>query len=257
MSKICRVAAAALTLTLVVSALAQVKVAVGDALVNGGRLQPFKNEWGMKVIKPDGTVLPNVGTWTDEMEAVEVGERPCWKRTQHATYKRQNGEVAMTNTTVNVFDRKTFAPVSREFGKRENKGESSGTKITFGEHSMKVENTENGKTEVKELPASYAFDFYGGIYAVLWAALPLRDGFSATFPSYAEDEHPEVVTPVTYKVVGHETTEAGARGKVDAWVVESDGTIGHLKYWVSKDAPYVIRMDYTQKNGALWVLTMN
>jgi hypothetical protein len=85
----------ALVLLISVCAFGQVKLAVGDALVNGERLQPFKNEWGMKVTKPDGTVVPNVGTWTDEIEAIVVDGRPCWKRTQHATYKKQNGDVAM------------------------------------------------------------------------------------------------------------------------------------------------------------------
>ena len=233
-----------------------VAVSVGDASVRGDRLQPFKNQWHMSVTTADGKVLDDAGTWTDEMEAVTVEGRACWKRTQVATYKARNGEVRATSKTVNTFDRRTLAPVYREFEKRVAGNENTRTKISFSEKSLRIESTEQGNTEVKDLPASPAFDFYGGVYAMLWVALPLKHGFTATFPSYTEDEHPEQVRQVTYRVTGRESIDAGPRRKVNAWIVESDTMIGSLKYWISEDAPYIIRMDFKQKNGALWVLKM-
>jgi len=233
-----------------------VVVSVGDASVRGDRLQPFKNKWHMSVTTADGKVLEDAGTWTDQLETVAVDGRACWKRTQIATYKARNGEVRATSKTVNAFDRRTLAPVYREFEKRVAGNENTRTKISFGESSLRIESTEQGNTEVKDLPVSPAFDFYGGVYAMLWVALPLKQGFTATFPSYTEDEHPEQVQQVTYKVTGRESIDAGPRGKVNAWIVESNTMIGSLKYWISEDAPYIIRMDFRQKNGALWVLKM-
>jgi len=233
-----------------------VTVSVGDASVRGERLEPFKNKWHMSMTTADGKVLEDAGTWTDELEAVAVEGRACWKRTQVATYKARNGEVRATSKTVNTFDRRTLAPVYREFEKRVAGNENMRTKISFGERSLRIESTEQGNTEVKDLPASPAFDFYGGVYAMLWVALPLKQGFTATFPSYTEDEHPEQVQQVTYRVAGRESIDAGARGQVNAWIVESDTMIGSLKYWISEDAPYIIRMDFKQKNGALWTLKM-
>ena len=233
-----------------------VALSVGDTLVRGDKLQPFKNQWHMSVTTAEGKVLEDAGTWTDEMVAVTVEGRACWKRVQVATYKAKNGEVRATSKTVNTFDRRTLAPVYREFEKRVAGNENTRVKISFSEKSLKIESTEQGHTEVKELPASPAFDFYGGVYAVLWVALPLRQGFTATFPSYTEDEHPEQVRQVTYKVIGREPIDAGPRGRVNAWVVESDTMIGFLKYWISEDAPYIIRMDFKQKNGAVWALKM-
>jgi len=233
-----------------------VVVSVGDASVRGDRLQPFKNKWHMSVTTADGKVLDDAGSWTDEMEAITVEGRACWKRTQVATYKARNGEVKATSKTVNTFDRRTLAPLRREFEKRVAGSENMRTSISFSETSLRIESTEQGNAEVKDLPASPAFDFYGGVYAVLWAALPLKQGFVATFPSYTEDEHPEQVRQVTYKVTGREKIDAGPRGQVNAWIVESDTMIGYLKYWISEDAPYIIRMDFKQKHGALWVLKM-
>jgi hypothetical protein len=233
-----------------------IALSIGDPLVRGDNLRPFKNQWHLSVTTADGKKLEDAGTWTDEMTAVTVDGRVCWKRTQFATYKAKNGEVRATSKTINTFDRRTLAPVYREFEKRVAGYENTRVKISFGEKSLKIESTEQGHTEVKELTTSPAFDFYGGVYAVLWAALPLKQGFTATFPSYTEGEHPEEVRQVTYKVTGRESVDAGPRGKVNAWVIESDTMIGLLKYWISEDAPYIIRMDFTQKNGALWVLTM-
>jgi len=235
---------------------APVKVTVGDASVNGAKLQPYKNAWGMTVIKPDGTVLPDVGVWEDSLEVVNLNGRECFQRTQVARYKR-NGEVVATTTTINVFDRKTMAPISRSFGRHGGPAGDRKQAITFGKDSMKVDTTVNGKSEVRDVPATSAFDFYGGLYAVLWVTLPLKNGYLATLPSYSEDEdHPEKVSWVTFQVTGSETIEAGARGKVQAWVVNCDSDIGNLKYWVSEESPYIIRMDYQQKNGPTWVLKM-
>jgi len=233
-----------------------VKVTVGDAAVSGAKLQPYKNSWGMTVIKPDGTVLSDVGTWDDLLELVNVNGRECFRRTQIARYKK-NGQVVTTTTTINVFDRKTMAPISRSFEKHGGPAGDRSQSITFGEKSMKIETTVDGKPVVKEVPTTAAFDFYGGLYAVLWVALPLKNGYLATLPSYSEDEdHPESVSWVTFQVTGSETTEAGAKGKMQAWVLNCDSDIGNLKYWVSEDSPYIIRMDYKQKNGPTWVLKM-
>ncbi|SRR6266404_2361533 len=172
------------------------------------------------------------------------------------SFKGKTGEVAATTRTLNVFDAKTLAPITREFERHMVGGDDSKLTIIFRGNSMKIENTEKGKTETREVPTTEAFDFYGGVYALLWVALPLQQDFTATFPSYTEDEHPETVQQVSYKITGRESIEAGSAGKKDAWIVESNTSIGYLKYWISESVPYIIRMDYKDKTGAKWTLTM-
>ena len=118
-----------------------VALSVGDTLVRGDKLQPFKNQWHMSVTTAEGKVLEDAGTWTDEMVAVTVEGRACWKRVQVATYKAKNGEVRATSKTVNTFDRRTLAPVYREFEKRVAGNENTRVKISFREKSLKIEST--------------------------------------------------------------------------------------------------------------------
>src|SRR5204862_173809 len=81
----------------------------GDSRVDGEHLQAFTNQWKMKVVRHDGSVLEDAGSWTDELSATTIEGRRCWKRSQAATFKRKTGEVAATTSTVNIFDAKTTA----------------------------------------------------------------------------------------------------------------------------------------------------
>jgi len=235
---------------------AGLRINVGDPIVNGVWLRPYTNQWKMTRTLPDGQVLEDAGTWNDDVALVTMEGRECLRRTQTATFRRSNGEAAATTRNVNVFDRKTFAPVLRIYEKHVVGGEDSRLTIRFGAKSMNIETLENGKTETRDAPTGPAFDFYGGVYAVLWAALPLKEGFSATYPSYSEGDHPETISWVTMRVTGSEIVEAGPNRRVRAWIVESNTDIGRLKYWVSDEPPYIIRMDFKQPDGTVWLLKM-
>ena len=251
----CTLVLAFWTLFPVIAATQTQEITVGDSQVHGERLQPYTNQWQMKVVRPDGSALEDAGTWTDQLEAVSIDGKQCWKRTQSAKFKKSTGEVAATTKTVNVFDARSMAPISREFERHIVGGDDSKLRITFSRNSMTVENTEKGKSEVHEIAASNAYDFFGGVYALLWVALPLKPNFSATFPSYTEDEHPELVQQVSYKITGREKLQTGNLKRADTWVIESDTSIGYLKYWISEEPPYILRMDFKDKTGARWTLT--
>src|SRR5437879_6537660 len=92
---------------------------------HGEHLQAFTNQWKMKVVRPDGSVLEDAGSWTDELSATTIEGRSCWKRSQAATFKHKTGEVAATTSTVNIFDAKTMAPVLREFERHVAGGDDS------------------------------------------------------------------------------------------------------------------------------------
>ena len=175
-----------------------------------------------------------------------------------ATFKKKNGAVGATTETINVFDAQTLAPISREFQQHVVAPSKDVIyKDTFADRLVTLETSENGKTVVKRVRTNAsAFDFYGGVYALLWVALPLRKGFSATFPSYGEDDASKV-SWVTYKVTGSDVVRAGGQGNVRAWIVECNSAIGPLRYWISENAPYIIRMNYKDKtSGVTWILTM-
>jgi hypothetical protein len=235
--------------------IAPVNVKVGDAIVSAERLQPYKNLWQMSITKPDGTVA-DAGDWSDQLEAVTMDGKSCLKRTQVARFKKKDGSVAVTNTTVNVFEKKTFAPVLRTFESHGGPNGDSQVKIKFTPHSMTIDSVNGGKSETKEVPLkSQAFDFNGGLYAVLWSGFPLKPGFSATFPSFGEND-PAAITDVTFKVTGSEIADAGPKGKLETLVVETPNDESPMKFWLSKEAPYVIRLEFKQSNGTLWTYKM-
>jgi hypothetical protein len=199
---------------------APVRVQTGDAMLKGNELVPYQNQWRVSVTTPQGKHNPDAALWTDELAYVQVRGRRLLQRTQFATFK-QNGEIVGT-TTVNVFDPKTMAPVSRSFTRHVSKtGSDDLTKIQFRDHTLFFEHTVDGKTTSQEAKVDNgAFDFYGGLYGLLIAAFPLQPGFSASLPSVDEDT--PTVSWMSFKVTGEDQADAGPKGSVSVYVVEAD-----------------------------------
>src|SRR5580704_5664937 len=80
-------------------------IRLGDSIVDGSFLKPYKNAWKVVYAFP-GKDSFLVGTWTDELAAMDVNGRHLLKRTQMADYAKYN----IVTTYVNVFDPKTMAP---------------------------------------------------------------------------------------------------------------------------------------------------
>ena len=235
---------------------APVQVHVGDSMVNGAVLKPYKNQWQVSVTTPAGKENPDAALWTDELSFVKVDGHQCLQRTQVATFK-QNGQVVGKTTTINVFDPKTMAPKLRSFTRHvEKTGADDSTHIEFHDLEVHFEHSGDGKIDTEEVKLETpAFDFYGGLYGLLLSTLPLKPGFSATLPSVDEDAL--TVSWVTFKVTGEDSADAGPKGKVKVWVVEADSRLGPMKFWLSQDAPYIIRLEYTAKdNGYTWKYQM-
>ena len=212
---------------------------LGDPTIDGSFLKPYKNAWKVVYAFP-GKEPFLVGTWTDELTAVEVGGRHLLKRTQMADYAKYN----IVSTYVNVFDPKTMAPVSMDF-KRSDTGEWAhrdfeGARVKFrrgdsGEESK----TQSGQLDLKEA----IFDYNGGMYGVLLAALPIKEGFKATLPTLSEDR--DELERVTVTVGKQELVDAGPGKQVMAWPVDTEGNYAngsHSIFWITKDAPYVIKL---------------
>jgi hypothetical protein len=118
------------------------------------------------------------------------------------------------------------------------------------------EHTADGKTTSQKVKLDTpAFDFYGGLYGLLLAAFPLKPGFSATLPSVDEDT--PTVSWLTFKVTGEEYADAGPKGRMRVYTVEAESNLGPMKFWLSRQAPYIIRLEYTAKdNGYTWKYQM-
>jgi hypothetical protein len=224
-------------------------IRIGDSIVDGSFLKPYKNAWKVVYAFP-GKDSFLVGTWTDELAAMDVNGRHLLKRTQMANYAKFN----IVTTYVDVFDPKTMAPVSMDF-KRSATGEwahrdfdSARVKYRRGSPADETKN-DVGQLEMKEP----VFDYNGGMYGVLLGALPLKEGFKATFPMLSEDR--DELDWITVAVGKQERVDAGPGKQVMAWPVDTEGNYAnksHSIFWITKEAPYVIKLVTTIPTGK-WV----
>jgi len=224
-------------------------IKVGDPSVDGSFLKPYKNAWKI-VYEFPGKEPVLIGMWTDELVAVEINGRHLLKRTQMADYAKYN----IVSTYVNVFDPKTMAPVYSDF-KRSDTGEwvhrdFEDGRVTYRRANTNSEQkTETGKLEMKEP----VFDYNGGMYGILLAALPLTEGLKAGLPALSEDR--DEYDRVAVTVGKQELVDAGPGKQIMAWPVDTEANYAnksHSIFWVTKEPPYVIKLVTTIPTGK-WV----
>jgi hypothetical protein len=222
---------------------------VGDPSVDGSFLKPYKNAWKVVYAFP-GKEPFLVGTWTDELTAVDIQGRHLLRRTQMADYAKYN----IVTSYVNVFDPKTMSPIFMDF-KRSDTGEwahrdfdGKAVKYRRG-HSGDEGKAQSGKLDLNEP----VFDYNGGMYGVLLAALPLKEGYKVTLPSLSEDR--DELDRITVTVGKQELVDAGPGKQVMAWPVDTEGNYAnksHSIFWITKEPPYVIKLVTTIPTGK-WV----
>ncbi|HUJ40331.1 MAG TPA: hypothetical protein VLW54_07280, partial [Candidatus Acidoferrales bacterium] len=151
-------------------------------------------------------------------------------------------------------DPKTMAPVSQDFHRSDTgewaHREFDGNEVRF----RRGDSADPAKTRTGELKLANAiFDYNGGMYGILLAALPLREGYKATFPSLSEDR--DELEWVTITVGKQDLLDAGNGKQVMAWPVDTEASYankGHSIFWVSKEAPYIIQL-VTMIPAGKWV----
>ena len=224
-----------------------VRVKLNDPSVDGSFLKPYKNAWKVVYSFP-GKEPFLVGTWSDELSTVEIAGRHLMKRTQVADYAKYR----VVTTNINVFDPRNMAPVFDEFRKSDT-GESVHRDFDgAGVSLQRLKSGTDSKAETARLKMDEpVFDYYGGMYGVLLAAFPLREGYTATIPTLAEDG--DGFELVTFVVRKEELVDAGPGKQVMAWPVELDQpNRDHLIFWISKEPPYVIKL-INIKPSARWI----
>jgi hypothetical protein len=212
------------------------RVEVGDPSVAGSFLQPYTNQWTFTIQKP-GQEPAEAGVWTDALETTTFEGRPALKRTQVANYTQKHFKLVF----VNIFDPKTMEPLQADY-ERTDTGEKR--HLDFHHETVTYRRTPGAAGAApEEKTANLArpvFDFYDGTYGLLVAAFPLRAGYSVSMPTF--DTISMAVDWVPVRVIGRETVAAGKERRVDTWVVETPTRLyGKMKWWLSRQAPYVIQ----------------
>jgi len=214
-------------------------IAVGDGTVSGAKLKPYSNAWMFSFVK-DGQ-RKDQGIWSDVLRFREVDGKRVAERIQGMTYP--NG---LSSVTINRFDPATLAPVYSE----QHTPDGKLVKRTFAGSHVELHVTKApGDAETvtqSDLPTA-VYDFNGGMYGTLIAAQPLRIGYSGRIPAVGEFDNGFVAVP--FHVVRRETIRAGFKGRTNAWVVDVGGETP-MTFWISDEAPYILRLSVPMNGGA-------
>ena len=201
--------------------LAAAVVSVGDGTVQGSRLAPYENAWIVTQTFKDGTKhVP--GIWTDRLSLREIDGRKVFVRTQGMLYANMHA-----TASTNVMDPVTLAPIS---------------------HILRNPDDTVERHEFKAPAAGY--DFNCCMRSLIPAALPLRLGYSVALPAILTDPTDDAI--IEYRVLAREKVQAGLRGTVDAWLVETVAKGGCdcvIHFWIDERPPFVLRMTLSPGKG--------
>jgi hypothetical protein len=224
-------------------------VRVGDAAVDGTFIQPFTNKWKLVGKGADGSVV-EMGVWLDRAALDEIDGRKVIKR-QQLWLHDQGAEGYL-----NIFDAKTMAPIVSQYVNagglyRRIEFNPAGTTVRYqmspspDPHADQPRIPASAKMVAGEIKTAEPwFDFNTGMFGLLIAAFPLKQGYSARFPvfkSYAPAAEPDWVD---FEVTGKESVPAGPGKSVEAWrvVVHSPATQETMIIHMTREAPYIIRL---------------
>jgi|GEM_PF-2103371 len=231
------------------------RVVPGDAQVKGAILKPYKNLWRVRITHANGKV-DDVGSWSDELTADKLDGRDIYRRTQVSLMQ---GEFSIH---INAFDAQTLAPISADVGgfgsdggmdpKRHFHRDFNGAKIHLHATNPRLP---SGSRDVEATLDTAPFDFFGGMYGIIIAGMPLKQGYAATFPAVQEFQN--VQEWVNLSVAGKEQVSAGRQGMVEVWKVDVvTSSSGKMEFWIVEKAPYIIKLVNTLPDGEKWAWEM-
>lgn len=217
-------------------------IALSAAAAAADGLVPYENSWRLSFVKNGKS--KEAGTVTDQVVAVDVDGRHLLKRIQIVKYDT----VKFETRNENVFDPVTMAPVSMDFwrnGPLVNHREFDGRFVYF--------HTPGTPIKIAEYPKAVV-DFYGGMYGLLLAGLPLQEGYTTTLAAVDEDDATYREVPI--RVLKREPVAAGRLGTVDAWLTEAKTSMGAMRFWISKSPPYILKLEWDAPSGVLATYVM-
>jgi hypothetical protein len=238
----------ALAVTGSATAAAPVTIMPGDPAVDGRFIHPYATKWKVMGRGADGSVI-QMGTWSDTTRIDRLNGREVLIRRQ--LWLHDKGAEGYYN----IVDHKTMEPVLSQHVN------SLGTyrRFEFGKDDRSVRYAqfqpsppEAGKSLPMNAPMQQGalklkqpyFDFNCGMFGLLIAGFPLKEGYSARFPVFRSYDPKDVPAWVDFTVKGKETISAGPYKNLDTWlvVVNSPDTGEVMTLNIAKVPPYVIEL---------------
>lgn len=220
---------------------APIEIKVGD--LDASPLKPYVSEWRVVEIAADGTSRVTQRSF-DQLARATVDGRALWRQHQ---YELPRG--ASTGSFDGHSDFLTFAPVDAlerapDGGYRHLRYEPTVVHLEC-RGSRCPPDARDGQVHRRDVATEIAtFDYWGGTYGLLFAALPLEVGKSFQVPVF----HPaRGLIRLQVDVEAFETIKAANGDAIEAFRLRTPLT-GWI-YHVSRRPPYWVRLEYSRPDG--------
>ena len=225
-----------------------ITVKVGDPSIDASFIRPYSTKWKVMGRAPDGSVV-QMGIWTDATRVDTINGREVLLRRQAWIYDKG------AEGYYNIVDHKTMAPVLSQHAS----SDGFYRRMEFGRDGKSVRYQmflppppAQGKPMKMSAPMRQGviklkrpcFDFNTGMFGLLIAGFPLKEGYAARFPVFRSYDPKAQPAWVDFEVKGKETVPAGIGKTMETWlvVVHSPDTGEVITLNLAKQAPYVIQL---------------
>lgn len=218
-----------------------VDLRVGDPAIDGSFVKPFTARYRITVTAATGETQ-DWGTEVHEVQVVTMQGRPVLKRIRFMSGPRK------TVCGIAFADRATFAPILSQ----EIHSDGSYWRYEFAGKRVRMQRSaEPAMGELRETELELdvpVFDFNLGPYELMFAGLPLRQGYSARIPAFILDN---AGPPwAGFEVTGREPTPIETSRSVDAWIVETQYNAEWKQVlWLAREPPYLLRFSFRGPRG--------
>lgn len=217
-------------------------ISYGDERLNGKFLTNYTNKWKVTFVNADGSTIPN-RIWTDYGNIIELDNKSYLHRVQDLYDPQMN----LQDTWINMVEQKTLAP--QIFTSISPNGTHRHYKFNGNNISGKVKqpNEEAIATDTTFNQGVYDWNLYG----MLLVGLPLAEGLIARIPIYSAQTNG--LDWLTANVVGREDAQLDNSKSISTWKVITDKS---LTFWLTKSAPYVIKLELQLPNDTKLIWEM-
>lgn len=212
-------------------------VSYENSILNGERIVDYTNKWKVTVVDSEGKGTPNK-VWTDYGQIISLDGKKYFHRVQDLYDPQMN----LQDTWINMVEHKTLVPIS--FSTLKPNGgfahyQFAGDKITGSTNLVNPDEV----TEIDLTLGEKVYDW--NLYGMLLVGLPMKKGLVAKFPFYAPQS--SGLGWITASITGKESMKLANGKMVQTWKIVTDQG---LTFWISENAPYVIKLELQLQNSS-------
>ncbi|HNP16811.1 MAG TPA: hypothetical protein PKL31_00145 [Fulvivirga sp.] len=216
----------------------------GNTIIDGTIIKPYTNKWKVTYFDAQGKAVPNK-VWTDYGQIIELDDKQYFHRVQDLYDPKMN----LLVTWINMVELNTLLPVS--FSTLSPSGGFSYYQFD-GNHIIGSANNQSKEREIISIDKTLAESVYDwNMYGMLLIGLPLKEHLIAKLP-YASTPSGELKWLVAH-VTGKDQLSVPNNKTITTWKVETNQ---NLTFWLSKKAPYVIKLEAYLPNNTKMVWEM-